>query len=181
MNKPVRTTIVFALASGLFVVPLAAALSPYWSWAAAFKLALWADMTVYAILLARWSRARRASLVFPLAILLGTALWPHAYSGFFILAVGVLSWIRSGICFKGRPLIALFAEGVTIAGAVLLLMLFGGHTSIAWALNICLFFLVQSLYFFIIPVKTNPAGRRSGKDPFQRAVDEAQQVMDGIL
>ena len=56
MSKPVRTTIVFALASGILMVPVVEVLSTCWSWPAAFKLALWIDLAVYAILLSRWSR-----------------------------------------------------------------------------------------------------------------------------
>jgi hypothetical protein len=180
MNKPVRTTIVFALASGIFVVPAVELLSVVWSWPMAFKLMLWADLAVYAVLLSRWSRTPPWQLLFPLAVLLGTALWPHAYSGFFILAVGVFSWIRSGICFDGRPLRSLLAEGATIAGAVLLLMFFGGHTPIAWAVSICLFYLVQSLFFFFVPVTGDSGTQGSDNDPFEQAAVDVQHLMDGF-
>ena len=181
MSKPVRTTIVFALVSGAFVVPAAVLMSPYWSWPAVFKIMIWSDLTLYALLLCRWSRTPLGQLAFPLAILLATALWPNVYWGFFMLAMGVLSWIRSGICFTARPIRALFAEGLTIAGALLLLTLFGGHTSLAWALDICLFFLVQSLYFFLVPAKWAHVGLEPEMDPFERAVAEVRQVMDGLL
>ena len=181
MNKPVRTTIVFALASGAIAVPAAVLASSYWTWPVVFKLTLWADLALYALLLARWSRTALWRLVFPLAILLGTGLWPNVYWGFFVLAIGVLSWIRSGICFDGRPMRALFTEGLTITGAVLLLMFFGGHSTVAWALNICLFFLVQSLYFFFVPVKWACEQAQPAGDPFDRAVAGAQQLMDDLL
>ena len=82
MKRPVRTTIVFALAGGFLVVPITMLLSAYLGWTAAFKLSLWADMTIYAVLLARWSRTRLLSVVFPVILLLGTALWPHSYAVF---------------------------------------------------------------------------------------------------
>ena len=68
-----------------------------------------------------------------------------------------------------------------MAGAVLVLMFFGGHSPIAWALSICLFFLVQSLYFFIVSANLNPVGSQADRDPFEQAVEDARQVMNGLL
>lgn len=178
MNKPARTTIVYALASGFLVVPAATLLSPYLHWAMAFKLSLWADLAIYAVLLSRWSRTPLLRVLFPLALLLGTALWPQTYGGFFFLAAGVLCWIRSGVCFEGAPLRTLAAEVITVLGGSSLVMLFGGRTPLSWALAVCLFSLVQALYFFIVPLrravaeKSNPDG-----DLFDRAVAEARKVL----
>ena len=57
MSTPARTTIVYALAGGFLVVPAALLLSAYLHWTTAFKLVLWTDLAIYAVLLARWSRA----------------------------------------------------------------------------------------------------------------------------
>jgi hypothetical protein len=180
MNNPVRTTIVYAVLSGLVVVPVASALSIYLYWPMAFKLMLWADLALYGVLLARICGVRLLPLLFPLAVLLGSALWPRTYSGFFILALGVFAWMRSGICFQGAPLRALSAEVLTLGGAAGLLLLFGGHSSVAWALTICLFFLIQSLYFFIVPTRWGIAQTGSRKDPFEIAVEAAKKVLEGI-
>ena len=178
MNKPIRATIVIALASGFTIVPVAMLMSPYLHWALAFKLVLWANLAIYAVLLARWSRTRLLPVVFPLAILLGTALWPRSYTGFFFLAVGVLSWIRSGICYQGTPLRTLAAEVITVAGGAALVMLFGGQTSLSWAIAIALFILVQALYFFIVPSKRKEGGTKPSEDPFDRAAQEALKVLE---
>jgi hypothetical protein len=180
MNNPVRTTIVYALLSGFVVVPAASALSIYLSWPTAFKLMLWADLALYGVLMARWSGARLLPLFFPLAILLGTALWPRAYSSFFILALGVFAWMRSGICFQRTPLRSLSAEVLTLGGAAGLLLFLGGHTEVAWALTICLFFLIQSIYFYIVPARRGFSKTRRVKDPFEKAVEAANKVLDGI-
>ena len=178
MNRPTRTTIVYALVGGFVVVPTAMALSPYLHWATAFKLALWADLAIYAVLLARWSRTRLLSVIFPLALLLGAALWPGTYTGFFFLAVGVLCWIRSGICFQGAPLRALAAEVITVLGGSALVMLFGGRTSLSWAIAVCLFTLVQAIYFFIVPQNRRTAEKKMvAGDPFDRALEEARKVL----
>jgi hypothetical protein len=180
MKNPVRTTIVYAVLSGLMVVPVAKVLSIYLYWPTAFKLMLWADLALYGVLMARWSGVRLLPLLFPLAILLGSALWPRTYSSFFILALGVFAWIRSGLCFQGAPLRALSAEVFTLGGAAGLLLVFGGHSSMAWALTICLFFLIQSIYYFIVPTRRSISKTRSRKDPFEQAVEEAKKVLDGI-
>lgn len=181
MNRPTRTTIVYALAGGFLIVPAAMLLSPYLHWAMAFKLTLWADLAIYAVLLCRWSRTPLLSVVFPLALLLGTALWPQTYTGFFFLAVGVLCWIRSGICFQGVPLRNLAAEVVTVLGGSALVMLFGGRSTLSWAIAICLFSLVQALYFFIVPNNRRIAEpKKTTGDPFERAVEEARKVLEGL-
>jgi len=178
MNRPTRTTIVYALAGGFLVVPAAMLLSPYLHWATAFKLTLWADLAIYTVLLARWGRVRLLSVIIPLALLLGAALWPRTYAGFFFLAVGVLCWIRSGICFQGAPLRALAAEVITVLGGSALVMLFGGQSTLSWAIAICLFSLVQALYFFIVPLNRRAAEKKAAAgDPFDRAVEEARKVL----
>jgi hypothetical protein len=180
MKNRVRTTIVYAVLSGLVVVPTASVISIYLYWPMAFKLMLWADLALYGVMLARWSGARLPALLFPLTILLGSALWPGVYGSFFILALGVFAWMRSGICFQGAPLRALLAEVLTLGGAAGLLLVFGGHSSAALALTICLFFLIQSLYFFMVPAKRRPIRPESEKDPFEQAAEEAEKVLDGI-
>ncbi len=180
MKNPVRTTIVYAVLSGLLVVPASSVLSLYLYWPTAFKLMLWADLAIYGVLMARWSNVRLLPLLFPLAILLGSALWPRSYSSFFILALGVFAWMRSGICFQGTPLRALSAEVLTLGGAAGLLLFFGGHSSVAWALAISLFFLIQSIYFIIVPTRPGRSETINKKDPFEQAVEEAKKVLSGI-
>lgn len=180
MSNPIRATIVYALVSGFMVVPLALLLSVYLSWPAAFKLTLWVDLALYGVLMARWSGTGMLPVVFPLAILLGAALWPRTYNGFFILAIGVFSWIRSGICFQGASVRTLMAEVVTMVGGAALLLFFGAYTPAAWALNICLFFLAQSLYFFWVSPACKMPYVRGSKDRFEQAVEEASKILDGI-
>jgi hypothetical protein len=179
MSYPVRATIVYALAGGFLVVPAALMLNAYLHWATAFKLVLWTDLAIYAVLLARWSRASLPGVLFPLILLLGGALWPQTYNGFFFLAAGVLCWIRSGVCFRGTPLRALAAEVITVLGGCSLVMLFGGQTPTSWAIAVCLFSLVQALYFFIVPLHRTAAARPGrDADPFDRALDEARKVLE---
>jgi len=180
MNRPVRSTVVFAMGSGFVVVPLAIMLHAYLPWPAALKLALWTDLALYGVLLARWSGTRLLSVLFPLAVLLGVALWPQAYNGFFMLALGVFSWIRSGICFQNAPVRALMAEAITVVGGSAMLLFFGSQGYAAWALNICLFFLFQSLYFFMVPWRARHRDPEASQDAFEDAVAEARRILDGV-
>lgn len=180
MKNPIRTTIAFALISGFTVVPAAMLLRPYFSWPAAIKMTLWVDIALYGVLLARWGGANLLPVFFPLAVLLGTALWPRAYSGFFILALGVFSWIRSGICFQGRPIRTMTAEVITIIGGAAMLLSFNSPNPAVIALNICLFFLVQALYYFFVPVHQNDSEPAVKQDAFEQAAENANKILDGI-
>jgi len=180
MSRSARTTIVFALISGTLMLPAVELLRLFWTWSTAVKMVLWIDLAVYAVLMARWSKTAPGLLAMPLAIVLGAALWPQSYWGFFTLALGVFVWIRSGVCFNSLPLRAILAEAVTVIGGVLLLALFGGQGTTAMALKLCLFLLVQSLYFFIVPSDTTASKRGAVQDPFEQAVKGLTRVIDGL-
>ena len=177
MKRAVRTTLVYGFISALLVMPATWLLAGLAGWPVAFKLALWADLFVYTVLLARWSGQGLAAIVFPLALLLGTALWPGGYAGFFFLGLGVLGWIRSGICFSATPVRAVAAEIITVSGGAGLVALLGPGSTVTWGISIWLFFLVQALYFFIVPTPDRPAAVQTDEDPFERARREARRVM----
>jgi hypothetical protein len=180
MSKPVRTTIVFGLVSGTAMYPAVMLLMPALGWSAAVKLTLWGILALYALLLARWGRSGTLGILFPLTLLLGAALWPPAHAGFFLMALGVLSWIRSGICFTGTPLRALIAELVTVVGGAALVAFQVPSSTVGWAVGIWLFALVQSLYFFIIPGRDSRDVHTSA-DPFEEARRELEKVLETTL
>jgi hypothetical protein len=146
--------------------------------AMAFKLMLWAAFGGYALLLARWSAKNPASLLFPLALLLGAAVWPGLYTAFFFLLMGVLGWLRSGICFSSHPARAIIAETIIGAGGAGLLAWLNPGSALAWTISIWLFFLLQALYFFIVPVPGLKTAPRSSLDTFERAYRGALRVLD---
>jgi len=180
MNGPVRTTVVFALAGALVMVPGAMLLDSCPQWPIIFKLLLWVELFLYAIALARWGGKGLPAILFPLALLLGAAFWPHADRGFFYLAVGMLCWIRSGICFQSASLCTVAAEGVAVLGGCALLMLFGGRTPVSWAVGTVLFTLVQALYFFVAPLRRAAVAGTIDHDRFDRACREARNLLEGI-
>jgi hypothetical protein len=177
MNRPVRTTVVFGLISALLIFPVVGLLAGRWGGALGFKLALWIDLAVYSVLLVRWSKSRLLPALFPLGILLASALWPWTRSGFFLLGLGVLSWIRSGICFKAPALRLLTAETVAMAGGAGLVALLGPATALTWALALWLFFLVQTLYFYIMPGLAEAPYAPQARDTFEAALDEAEKLL----
>ncbi len=179
MKRPVRTTLVFGAASALAVISLAWGLAGLVGWSRAVTLMLWADLSLYALLLTRWSARGTAPVLFPLALLLGAALWPGGIGAFLLLGLGALSWIRSGICFTGAPLRAAAAEMLTCAGGAGLVALLAPGSPIAWAAGVWLFFLVQALYFFLVPSHGPPAAARPAADPFVQAHREALRVLEG--
>jgi hypothetical protein len=178
MRRPVRTTLVYGLASALAVMPATIFLAGVIGWPLAFKLLLWLNLSVYALLLTRWSGKGPGKILFPLFLLLVMALWPGFYAGFFLLGLGVLCWIRSGICFSMGPVRAAVGEALAIGGGSGLVMFFNPGSSIAWAISIWLFFLMQALYFFIVPLSA-PSGDEALGDTFERAHREALRLLQG--
>jgi hypothetical protein len=177
MNSPIRTTVVFALASGFLALPLTEVLSGFGGYPTAFKWILWLDLAIYALLLARWSRTRLLPILFPLALLLGAAFWPGAWIGFYALALGVLCWVRSGICYTGTPLRGLTAELIIVVGGITLVSTLGSGSTAAWPVGLCLFILVQALYFYILPADSGGKTEPAPSDPFEQARHEAEKVL----
>ena len=118
MKSPIRTTLVYGLICALIAMPATVGLAGIVGGSIAFKLVLWTILSGYSLLLARWSGKHPAVLLFPLILLLGTAVWPGIDSIFFFLGLGVLCWLRSGICFSHFPLRATIAETVTAAAVL---------------------------------------------------------------
>lgn len=177
MNRFVRTTIVFALISGVLLGPLTWILSRYWLWPPAFQIVLWVGLSVYALTLARWSQTRLLSIVFPLLFLLVMTLTVDLGGVYVPMAAVILGWVRSGICFKGNPIRLLMAEGVTLGGGLVLVYLLMGTSLISWSLGLCLFGLIQSLYFFIVSDRSMEAVRPADVDPFEQALHEAERIL----
>ncbi len=72
------------------------------------------------------------------------------------------------------------AELITLAGGITLVGLLGSGSMIAWPLGLCLFILVQSLYFFIIFEAGTRKTKETQGDPFDQAYGEAEKVMEGL-
>ena len=180
MKRPIRTTLVYGLICALTIVPTAGLLSAYIGGSLAFKLMLWTALCGYAVLLSRWSAKGLGNLLLPLTLLLGIALWPGMHAAFFFLALGMLCWLRSGICFSRFPIRAVAAETTTVAGGAGLILLLDPASAVAWSVSIWLFFLMQALYFFIVPVAENDPAASCSQDPFEQAHREARRILETV-
>ncbi len=179
MNKRVRTTLVFGLLSGLAFVPAQMAAGWFFHPGPAFRLIIGAVIGLYALLLARWGRGGRLSVLFPALVLMAFAVL-GTHRGFLILALLVLGWVRSGICFPGPVTGRILAEAALGLGGGLLVQSFAPHTPVTWALGIWMFFLVQSLYFVLV-APGDDADAPSGPDEFEDARRRAEAILSGKL
>lgn len=179
MNKRVRTTLVFGLLSGLAFIPAHMAAEWFVHPGLAFRLVIGAVIGLYALLLARWGRAGLLSALFPVLVLTAFAVL-GTHRGFLILALLVLAWIRSGVCFPGPATSRIAAEAALVLGGGVLVQNFAPHTPAAWALGIWLFFLIQSLYFVWV-APAGDAAEPSEPDGFEDARRRAEAILSGRL
>jgi hypothetical protein len=175
--RPIRTTIVFGLICGLSFIPLSLLLNSVIAWTSAICLALWLYVAGYGILLNRWSKKNLVSIIFPLLILLLAIFLMDSVAAFFLLALIVISWMRSGICFQKSAWIRLAVELLLcITGGVLISAFTPGSLS-AWALGVWMFFLVQSLYFVIFDTAALNTPEKHETDFFERARKHAEDIL----
>jgi hypothetical protein len=175
--KPLRSTIVWGLFGGLGYIPLCSALSLMVFWPLGFQLSLWALLAGYAILLSRWASRPLKSIGLPLLLLLLSAFLIKSPTAFLFTALVMLGWIRSGICFKRKPLVKrLGAEmGLGLASGLLVIGAAPGVT-LAWALGVWLFFLTQALYFVLFEYSCDPQ-IEIDVDPFEKSKMAAETIL----
>lgn len=175
--KPIRTTIFFGMISGIIVLLLSLLPVHLVGWSATIKLYLLLNVTIYGILLCRWSKTPLVKLFFPLVLLTGIAFFSSTSISFVLAALAIFSWIRSGLCFAHFPRRTLLAEVLTIMAGAGSLLLMPPYSPLSLALNICLFFLLQSLYFFMVPQRTVGRSAGSGRDVFEQACSELEKIL----
>ncbi len=174
--KPVRTTIIFGLLSACCVLPVTYLLSPYLGWLTTHKILLSISLGLYTLLLCRWSNTESIAILFPLLLMMGVAAIPSLQISFVLAALCIFSWIRSGICFKNTPLRALAGEVITVTGGVGFLFFWWSHSTLVFPLVIWFFFLVQSLYFYIVPQESIDCRSQQTADPFEQASRDMERL-----
>jgi len=178
-TRPIRSTIAWGLIGGLVYIPLCSALSLMVFWPLGIRLSLWILLAGYAVLLSRWASRPLKSIGFPLLLLLLSAFLIESATAFLFTAFAMLSWIRSCICFKRKPLVKRLAaemglglgSGLLVSGAV------PGVTPV-WALGVWLFFLIQALYFVLFEYQSE-SQTRIEVDPFEKAKMAAEKILSG--
>jgi hypothetical protein len=174
--KPVRTTIWVGLIFGLSFVPLYFQLRYFFFWPKTIWLILSLYLLVYGFLMIRWSRKSVLRLFPPLLCLFSGIFLFHSIVPFLVIALGILSWIRSGICFQKPAGKRLGAEIILSLGGGVLVAGFAPGSMFTWASGIWLFFLIQALYFvFFEKIDKTPDEIRI--DMFERAKSAAEKIL----
>ena len=179
-QHPIRTTIFFGLICALSFIPANLALNYVLHGPSVINLTLWLYAAGYSLLLSRWSKKPILSNGFPLLLLFVTSFLVDSTTAFYLLSLVVISWIRSGICFRNPCGIKLVAE--------LLLCVFGGipvavftpGSAFGWMPGIWMFFLIQSLYFVIFENRAIMPQDQYETDPFERASRQAEAILSDL-
>ena len=182
LHRPVLTTVLFGLVCGISFVPLNLVLNHIFFRPNAICLTLWLFTAGYAVLLCRWCRQKLMPVSYPVLFLFLTVFLVQSTISYFILALAVISWIRSGLCYQEHCKIRLMVELLLCLSGGALVAGFTPGSALAWALGIWLFFLLQSLYFALFD--SNPATLDSQyeqePDLFERASRQAEDILSAM-
>ena len=142
VSTPIRTTIIFGLIGGFFFTPLTAGFSYILSWPTVLGLTIWIYLATYSVLLVKGCGQKINAIALPLLIALLTIIGTDSATTSLIIAAGVLSWVRSGICYPNQFTKRAMAEILLCAGAGLLIASFAPASILNWAMAIWLFILI---------------------------------------
>ena len=175
--SPIRTTIVWGVTAALVYIPLSFAFSLVVFWPLSLQLSLSILLAGYGVLLSRWTQQPLRSIFFPLLLLFVAAICFRSTNAFLLTAIGIISWIRSGICFKNESILKRLAAEIGLGlGAVLLVFEAVPALDLVWALGVWLFFLVQALYFVLF-VDQRQQETKIEVDPFEKAKMAAETIL----
>jgi len=180
IKHQIPKTIAYGLACGLSFVPLSLTLNTFFVWSSAVCLSLWLFLAGYAILLSHWHQKELISSVFPLLLLVPTIFLSNSMALFFILALMVISWIRSGICFQKPGALGLAVELLLCFIGAVLVQVFTPGSVFAWAVGVWMFFLVQALYFVFFEQTDNRREEPARMDAFEWASRQADRILTDV-
>jgi len=180
IKHPIRNTIFYGLFCGLSFVPLSLTLNAFISLSSAVGLTLWLFISGYAVLLNFWGNKIQISTVFPLLFLLPVIIFIDSMVLFFLLALIVIAWIRSGICYQKPVAIRLAVELLLFILGGILVVVFTPGSLFAWALGVWMFFLIQTLYFVFFEPADNQQEGSSRLDAFERASKQAERILTEV-
>ncbi len=176
-QKPVRSTMAWGFFGGLAYLPLIIALNMVVPWPLSLNLLLWALLAGYGLMLTRWAAKPLTSIAVPLLLLLLATFFIRSTTAFGFAALGMLSWMRSGICFNRTRLVKRLAVE-TILGIAAGLPVFVAvpTVTLSGALGVWLFFLIQTLYFVLFDYGAEPQ-HGIEVDAFEQAKMAAEQIL----
>ena len=179
-QHPIRTTIFFGLICGLSFIPANLVLNDVLHRSSVIYLTLWLYAAGYSLLLSRWSKKPVLSIGFPLLLLFATSFLVDSIASFYLLFLVVISWIRSGVCFRIPCGKKLFVELLLCVLGGIQAAVFTPGSALDWVLGIWMFFLIQSLYFVIIGNIANMPEDQYETDPFERASSLAEAILSDL-
>ena len=179
--NPIRTTIGWGVISGIAYVPLCSALGLVIFWPLSFKLSVAILLAGYGALLTRWAQQPLRAILFPLILLFMAAFSLHSTDVYLVAAIGLVSWIRSGICCKSGSRAKRMATEIGLGlAAGFLVSRAAPAADMVWALGVWLFFLIQALYFVLFG--DNSERQALNKvDPFEEAKMAAENILSGQI
>ena len=176
-QHPIRTTIIYGLFCGLMFIPSSTMLNAFIPWSRAACLALWFFLAGYALLLNFWCQKFQISTAFPLLLLLPVIFMIDSLTLFFILALIVTSWIRSGICYQESGVRGLAMELLLMGIGAAVVHIVTPGSVLAWALGIWMFFLIQSLYFVFLRHADQRRDEPAEMELFEHASRQAERIL----
>ncbi|MFW2366548.1 MAG: hypothetical protein ACN4GW_09035 [Desulforhopalus sp.] len=175
MTFPIRSTLLFGILSSIAVLPLTKFLTVFVGWYMGSKIYILLNLAFYSFMLCRWTKSRMISLVYPLLLAAGMTLWSNDISSFVVVILWVFAWIRSGICFQSILSRKVVAELITLVGGAGFLLFWWPGITVTLPVATWFFFLVQTLYFLIIPLEDEER-ESAGPDQFERARQEMERI-----
>ena len=179
-QHPIRTTLFFGLICGLSFIPVNLTLNYVLPGPRVIYLTLWLYAAGYSLLLSRWSKKPILSSGFPLLLLFVTSFLVDSIAALYLLSLVVISWIRSGLCFRNPCRIKLVVELLLCVLGGIQAAVFTPGSALDWVLGIWMFFLIQSLYFVIIGNNASMPEDQYETDPFERASSLAEAILSDL-
>jgi hypothetical protein len=176
-RRPMLTTVLFGLGCGICFIPVSMVLSYCIHWPLPLHWTAWAFFALYGLLLTRWGRVSPLPIVFPLVLLFVFTLWGNSHTAFLLMALVIVAWIRSGICFQRSRLKAMGAELLICLGGGGLVTYFTPHSPGSWAMVLWALFLVQSLYFVLLGEMDKKPAEETIRDPFEEIRRRAERIL----
>jgi hypothetical protein len=144
-------------------------------------LTIWLFLAGYAFLLSRLSKKSFLAVVFPLLLLFMAIFIVESVTYFFLFALAIISWIRSGICFQKPVGIRLMMEILLSFAGGILATAFTPASPLGWALGVWMYFLVQALYFVLVEHVSAPEDYKTDMDPFEKAGRQAEAILSRVF
>jgi hypothetical protein len=180
-SKPVRATILYGMLCALSFIPLNLAFSCIASRSDTLGLTVWWFLAGYTFLLSRLSEKSFWGGIYPLLLLFTAIFATESVIHFSLLALPLISWIRSGIFFQKPVGTRLVTEVLLVFTCAVLGIAFAPGSPLDWVLGIWMFFLVQALYFVLLESDGPIENYKAGIDPFDKASRQAEAVLSEVL